>query len=74
MQASTPASQSMLPIARIKMLKAGEVAELLRISVPHVYRMAKEERIPSITFGRSVRFPEALLYETLLGDLGAHNE
>ena len=74
MQASTPASQSMLPIARIKMLKAGEVAELLRISVPHVYRMAKEGQIPSITFGRSVRFPEALLHETLLRSLGVQDE
>jgi excisionase family DNA binding protein len=65
---------TMLPVSSLKMLTAAQVADLLQVSVPHVYRMAKEGQIPSITFGRSVRFPEALLHETLLRSLGVQDE
>ena len=38
------------------LLSPGKVAELLGLSKPHVYNLAKSGEIPSIKFGRAVRF------------------
>ena len=37
------------------LLSPGKVAELLGLSKPHVYNLAKSGEIPSIKFGRAVR-------------------
>lgn len=38
------------------LLNATETARKLRLSVPHVYTMAAAGTLPSIKFGRAVRF------------------
>lgn len=38
------------------LLLAEEVAELLRIPVEHVYRLARRKELPSVRLGRYVRF------------------
>jgi excisionase family DNA binding protein len=38
------------------LLSPGKVAELLGFSKPHVYTLAKSGELPSIKFGRAVRF------------------
>ncbi len=38
------------------MLSPGKVAELLGLSKPHVYNLAKSGELPSVKFGRAVRF------------------
>jgi len=38
------------------LLSPGRVAELLGLSKPHVYNLAKDGELPSIKFGRAVRF------------------
>ncbi len=40
----------------MKVLLAGEVAELLKVPVPRVYELAREGRIPHVRIGRQVRF------------------
>ena len=41
------------------LLNASETARKLRLSVPHVYTMAAAGTLPSIKFGRAVRFEES---------------
>jgi excisionase family DNA binding protein len=41
------------------LLNASETARKLRLSVPHVYTMAAAGTLPSIKFGRAVRFDPA---------------
>ncbi len=41
------------------LLSPGKVAELLGLSKPHVYTLAKGGDLPSIKFGRAVRFEES---------------
>lgn len=41
------------------LLSASETARKLRLSVPHVYTMAAAGTLPSIKFGRAVRFEES---------------
>lgn len=41
------------------LLSASETARMLRLSVPHVYTMAAAGTLPSIKFGRAVRFDPA---------------
>jgi excisionase family DNA binding protein len=41
------------------LLSASETARRLRLSVPHVYTMAAAGTLPSIKFGRAVRFEES---------------
>jgi excisionase family DNA binding protein len=41
------------------LLSPGKVAELLGLSKPHVYNLAKSGELPSIKFGRAVRFEKA---------------
>ncbi len=40
----------------MKVLLAGEVAELLKVPVPRVYELARDGRIPHVRIGRQVRF------------------
>jgi excisionase family DNA binding protein len=40
------------------LLNATEVSEILQLPVDHVYRLARERRIPCLRFGRSLRFRE----------------
>ena len=39
----------------MRLLIAREAAELLRVSVPRVYELARTNRIPSVKVGRQVR-------------------
>jgi DNA binding domain, excisionase family len=41
------------------LLSASETARKLKLSVPHVYTMAAAGTLPSIKFGRAVRFEES---------------
>jgi excisionase family DNA binding protein len=41
------------------LLSPGKVAERLGLSKPHVYNLAKSGELPSIKFGRAVRFEES---------------
>lgn len=46
------------------LLKASEVANILRVSKARVYELARTKSIPSITLGqRQVRFDETALHE-----------
>lgn len=39
-----------------RLLRAEDVAERLQLRVDHIYKLAREERIPHIRFGRTLRF------------------
>jgi len=41
------------------LLNAAETARRLRLSVPHIYTLAAAGSLPSIKFGRAVRFRPA---------------
>jgi excisionase family DNA binding protein len=44
-----------------KLMTAEEVAERWQVAPAHVYRLAREHRIPSVRLGRYVRFrPDAI--------------
>jgi len=45
------------------LLTATQVAKLLQVSVAHVYVLAKRGELPSVRFGRVVRFDEDEIYE-----------
>ena len=45
--------------AKKDLLNAAETGKRLRLSVPHVYTMAAAGTLPSIKFGRAVRFDPA---------------
>lgn len=45
------------------LLTASAVAEMLSISQQQVYNLAKQERLPSIRVGRSIRFSSEALYK-----------
>ena len=38
------------------LLRAEDVAELLQLRVDHIYKLARENRIPHLRFGRTLRF------------------
>jgi len=40
------------------LLTATQVAKILQVSTAHVYVLAKRGRLPSVQFGRVVRFDE----------------
>ena len=48
-----------------KLLTAPEVAEILGLRLDHVYKLAREEQIPHLRFGRSLRFREEAIEEWL---------
>jgi excisionase family DNA binding protein len=39
-----------------RLLRAEDVAERLQLPVDHVYRLCREQRIPHLRFGRTLRF------------------
>jgi excisionase family DNA binding protein len=41
-----------------RLLTAPEVSEILTLPVDHVYKLARQERIPHLRFGRTYRFRE----------------
>lgn len=43
-------------IARMRLYKAGEIAEILRVSIGTVYRLGREGKLKRVKVGRSVRF------------------
>lgn len=45
--------------AKKDLLNAAEAAKRLGLSVPHVYTLAAAGDLPSIKFGRAVRFEES---------------
>jgi excisionase family DNA binding protein len=57
-----------------RLLDAGQVAERLQMRVDFVYALARQERIPHLRFGRTLRFrAEAIdrwLEESERGSLG----
>lgn len=50
-------SPSPMPIQEL--LRPDEVARLLRLSRPMIYKLAAEGTLPSISFGRALRFDPA---------------
>ncbi|HEY6375565.1 MAG TPA: helix-turn-helix domain-containing protein [Edaphobacter sp.] len=42
-------------------MSVNEVAEVLNVSPPTIYRMAKESRIPSLRIGYTVRFDPQMI-------------
>lgn len=44
------------PAPDTQLLLAAEVAELLRITEEHVYRMARRQELPCVRWGKFVRF------------------
>lgn len=44
---------------RTGLLSPGKVAELLGLSKPHVYNLAKGGKLPSVKFDQAVRFDPA---------------
>ncbi len=57
----------------MKVLLAGEVAELLKVPVPRVYELAREGRIPHVRIGRQVRFRQEAM-EAWLAALENHGK
>lgn len=43
-------------IARMRLYKAGEIAEMFRVSIGTVYRLGREGKLKRVKVGRSVRF------------------
>ena len=40
------------------LLTAAQVAKIFQVSKPHLYIMAKKGKLPSVQFGRVIRFDE----------------
>lgn len=47
----------------MRLLTAKETAEILRVTLPRVYELAREGLIPNVRMGRQIRFDEAKLVE-----------
>jgi excisionase family DNA binding protein len=47
----------------MRLLTAKETAQLLKVTLPRVYELARTGLIPSVRMGRQVRFHEAKLIE-----------
>jgi len=45
------------------LLTAKETAEILRVTLPRVYELAREGLIPSVRMGRQIRFHESKIVE-----------
>lgn len=45
------------------LLTAKETAEILKVTLPRVYELAREGLIPSVRMGRQIRFHEEKLME-----------
>jgi excisionase family DNA binding protein len=55
-----PQTSTLLPAQR-RLLTANECADQLGLSVQRVYELARLGLLPSVRFGRSVRFAQAAL-------------
>jgi excisionase family DNA binding protein len=47
----------------MRLMKAGEAAELLQVTLQRIYEMARTGMIPCVRMGWQVRFDEAALRE-----------
>jgi len=47
------------PLAQMRFLTVGEVAEMMRVSTMTVYRLVHSGELPAVRFGRSFRIPES---------------
>jgi excisionase family DNA binding protein len=47
----------------MRLLTAKETAEILRVTLPRVYELARGGLIPSVRMGRQIRFHESKLME-----------
>ena len=50
------------------LLTAAQVAKIFQVSKPHLYIMAKKGKLPSVQFGRVIRFDE----EEIVAFIRAH--
>ena len=55
------------------LLRAEEVAKLLRVSRWRVYELARRGRLPAVRLGRSVRFDQRALEQLLRSRWAAEN-
>jgi excisionase family DNA binding protein len=47
----------------MRLLTAKQTAELLQVTLPRVYELARSGLIPCVRMGRQLRFPESKLIE-----------
>jgi excisionase family DNA binding protein len=47
----------------MRLLTAKQTAELLQVTLPRVYELARSGLIPCVRMGRQIRFPESKLIE-----------
>jgi excisionase family DNA binding protein len=47
----------------MRLLTAKETAEILQVTLPRVYELAREGLVPSVRMGRQIRFDEIALRE-----------
>jgi len=47
----------------MRLLTAKQTAELLQVTLPRVYELARVGLIPCVRMGRQIRFPESKLME-----------
>jgi excisionase family DNA binding protein len=47
----------------MRLLTAKETAEILRVTLPRVYELAREGLLPSVRMGRQIRFHESKIME-----------
>jgi len=50
----------------VRLLKTSEVAEMLQISEDRVYTLSRENIIPSVRLGRTLRFSATAIEEFIL--------
>jgi excisionase family DNA binding protein len=53
-------SDAIVPLDH-QLLRADEVAELLRLPVSTIYDLARTDRLPDLKIGRALRFPERVI-------------
>jgi excisionase family DNA binding protein len=56
-----PSIRVALEVISMRLLTAKQVSEILQVTLPRVYSLARQRQIPSIRLGRQVRFPEEKL-------------
>jgi excisionase family DNA binding protein len=47
----------------MRFLTAKQISEILQVSLPRVYELARQNKIPVIRMGRQVRFEEDMLLQ-----------
>jgi len=61
------------PQGRVSLLKAGEVAEILNISLPMAYRLMQRNEIRTVRIGKSRRVREEDLFSYIEKNLSSIN-